>query len=145
MPLCFCKDTPWSAFFGSASVQQPKVYDELTATVNARLSSMLQYMFCVSRFAHYLKVIGRNRVGAFATADEVQRYLQRWLVGYTIEDDEATSYAKARAPLREGRVEVRERPGRPGRYYCVMHLRPHFQLDQVVTAVRLVTEITPGE
>ena len=145
MPLCFCKDTPWSAFFGSASVQQPKVYDELTATVNARLSSMLQYMFCVSRFAHYLKVIGRNRVGSFATADEVQRYLQRWLVGYTIEDDEATSYAKARAPLREGRVEVRERPGRPGRYYCVMHLRPHFQLDQVVTAVRLVTEITPGE
>jgi type VI secretion system protein ImpD len=145
MPLCFCKDTPWSAFFSSASVQQPKIYDELAATVNARLSSMLQYMFCVSRFAHYLKVIGRDLVGSFVTAEEVQNHLQRWLLHYTIDDDDASSVAKAKAPLREGRVEVRERPGRPGRYYCVMHLRPHFQLDQVVTAVRLVTEITPGD
>ena len=72
MPLCHCKDTPWSAFYGSASVQKPKLYDEVTATVNARLSSMLQYMFCVSRFAHYLKVIGRDRIGSFATAEEVE-------------------------------------------------------------------------
>ena len=145
MPLCFCKDTPWSAFFGSASVQQPRRFDELIATVNARLSSMLQYMFCVARFAHYLKVIGRDRVGSFMTAEQVQDYLQRWLHRYTIDDDEASSQAKARAPLREGRVDVRELPGKPGRYYCVMHLRPHFQLDQVVTAVKLVTEISPGE
>jgi type VI secretion system protein ImpD len=145
MPLSHCKDTPWSAFYGSASVQKPKQYDELSATVNARLSSMLQYMFCVSRFAHYLKVIGRDRIGSFATADEVENTLQRWLIGYTIDDDEASTQAKAKAPLRDGRVEVRELPGKPGKYYCVMHLRPHFQLDQVVTAVKLVTEVTSGE
>lgn len=144
MPLCFCKDTPWSAFYGSASVQKPKLYQDVPATVNARLSSMLQYMFCVSRFAHYLKVIGRDRVGSFSTAQECQNFLQRWLHNYTIASDDASIEAKAKAPLREGRVEVRERPGRPGSYYCVMHLRPHFQLDQVVTAVRLVTELSPG-
>jgi type VI secretion system protein ImpD len=144
MPLCFCKDTSWSAFYGSASVQKPKIYDEVPATVNARLSSMLQYMFCISRFAHYLKVIGRDRIGSFATAVECESYLQRWLHNYTIDADEASPEAKAKAPLREGRVEVREKPGKPGSYYCVMHLRPHFQLDQVVTAVKLVTEITPG-
>jgi type VI secretion system ImpC/EvpB family protein len=144
MPLCFCKDTSWSAFYGSASVQKPKVYDEVPATVNARLSSMLQYMFCVSRFAHYLKVIGRDRIGSFVTAQECETFLQRWLHNYTIDADDASLQAKARAPLREGRVEVREKPGKPGSYYCVMHLRPHFQLDQVVTAVKLVTEITPG-
>jgi type VI secretion system protein ImpD len=144
MPLCVCKDTPWSAFYGSASVQKPKMYDEVPATVNARLSAMLQYMFCVSRFAHYLKVIGRDRVGSFATAQECQNYLQRWLLNYTIAADDASMQAKAKAPLREGRVEVREQPGKPGSYYCVMHLRPHFQLDQVVTAVRLVTDLSPG-
>jgi type VI secretion system protein ImpD len=144
MPLCDCKDTRWCAFYGSASVQKPKVYDEVAATVNARLSSMLQYIFCVSRFAHYLKVIGRDRIGSFATAQECETFLQRWLHNYTIDADDASLEAKARAPLREGRVEVREKPGRPGSYYCVMHLRPHFQLDQVVTAVKLVTEIAPG-
>lgn len=143
MPLCVCKDTPWSAFYGSASVQKPKLYDELPATVNARLSAMLQYMFCVSRFAHYLKVIGRDRIGSFATAEECERYLQRWLLNYTIDADDASMQAKAKAPLREGKVEIREKPGKPGSYYCVMHLRPHFQLDQVVTAVKLVTELTP--
>ena len=144
IPLCACKDTPWSAFYGSASVQKPKTYDDMPATVNARLSSVLQYMFCVSRFAHYLKIIGRDRVGSFATAQECQNFLQRWLHNYTIDADDASLEAKARAPLREGRVEVREKPGKPGSYYCVMHLRPHFQLDQVVTAVKLVTEMVPG-
>ena len=144
MPRCFSKDTRWSAFYGSASVQKPKAYDEVPATVNARLSSMLQYMFCVSRFAHYLKVIGRDRIGSFVTAQECETFLQRWLHNYTIDADDASLEAKARAPLREGRVEVREKPGKPGSYYCVMHLRPHFQLDQVVTAVKLVTEIAPG-
>lgn len=144
IPLCACKDTDWCAFYGSSSVQKPKVYDEMPATVNARLSAMLQYMFCVSRFAHYLKIIGRDRVGTFATAQECEYFLQRWLHNYTIDTDEATLEAKARAPLREGRVEVREKPGKPGSYYCVMYLRPHFQLDQVVTAVKLVTEMAPG-
>jgi type VI secretion system protein ImpD len=101
-------------------------------------------MFCVSRFAHYLKIIGRDRIGSFATAEECQNFLQRWLHRYTIDADDATVETKARAPLREGRVEVREKPGKPGSYYCVMHLRPHFQLDQVVTAVKLVTELVPG-
>lgn len=144
IPLCACKDTPWSAFYGSASIQKPKTYDEVPATVNAKLSSMLQYMFCVSRFAHYLKIIGRDRIGSFATAQECQSYLQRWLHNYTIDADDASVEAKARAPLREGKVEVREKPAKPGSYHCVMHLRPHFQLDQVVTSVKLVTEMVPG-
>jgi len=144
IPLCACKDTDWCAFYGSSSVQKPKVYDEMPATVNARLSSMLQYMFCVSRFAHYLKVIGRDRIGSFATAQECEAFLQRWLHNYTIDADDASLLSKARPPLREGRIEVREKPGKPGSYYCVMHLRPHFQLDQVVTAVKLVTEMAPG-
>ncbi|MGD8932864.1 MAG: type VI secretion system contractile sheath large subunit [Chromatiales bacterium] len=144
IPLCYCKDTRWCAFYGSASIQKPKVYDEVAATVNARLSAMLQYMFCVSRFAHYLKIIGRDRVGSFATAQQCETYLQRWLLNYTIDADDATLDTKARAPLREGKVEVREKPGKPGSFNCVMHLRPHFQLDQVVTSIKLVTEITPG-
>ena len=43
--LCHCKDTPSSAFYGTASVQKAKVYDTLIATTNARMSAMLQYVF----------------------------------------------------------------------------------------------------
>jgi type VI secretion system ImpC/EvpB family protein len=141
IPLCHCRDTEWSAFYRTPSIQTPKEYDRALASTNARMSASLQYMLSVSRFAHYLKVIGRDKIGTLATPDECQRFLQRWLLEYTVESDDESQETKARSPLREARVEVRERPGQPGSYFCVMHLRPHYQVDQVVTAVTLVTEL----
>lgn len=142
IPLCYCQDTELAVFYGNQSVQRPKVYDELAATVNASLSAMLQYTLCVSRFAHYLKVISRDRIGSFAGPEKCEEYLRRWLTGYTMASDTATAEMKARYPLREAQVQVREVRGRPGTYACVIHLRPHFQLDQMVTAVRLVTNFS---
>jgi type VI secretion system ImpC/EvpB family protein len=142
IPLCYCQDTQMSAFYGNQSAQKPAKYDEVAATVNAGLSAMLQYMLCVSRFAHYLKVMARDRIGSFAAPSELEDYLRRWLARYTAAGDSATLETRARFPLREARVEVRELPDKPGTYTCVAHLRPHFQLDQMFAAVRLVTEVS---
>jgi type VI secretion system ImpC/EvpB family protein len=132
----------YSAFHSTQSVQSAKVYTETEATVNARLSSMLQYMFCASRFAHYLKVMARDKVGKYASAPEYEDYLNRWLMNYT--DASATAPdMKARYPLREGRVAVREVSGSPGRFTCDVFLRPHFQLEQLVGSVHLSTRLTP--
>jgi type VI secretion system protein ImpD len=106
---------------------------------------MLQYMLCVARFAHYLKVIARDKVGSFGGPAECEEYLYRWLLGYTTSNDEAGLEDKAKYPLREARLQIREAPGKPGSYLCVVHLRPHFQLDQVHTAVRLATELAPSQ
>ncbi|MFO0949002.1 MAG: hypothetical protein U1D30_24345 [Planctomycetota bacterium] len=124
-------------------MQKSKKYDDPAATVNARISAMLQYMLCVSRFAHYLKVIGRDKVGSFGEASEVEDFLHRWIQQYVTMDENASLEIKAEYPLREARIEVRERPGKPGNYMCVAHLRPHFQLDELVASVRLVTELSP--
>jgi type VI secretion system ImpC/EvpB family protein len=144
LPLCACPDTEWSAFYGGQSIQKPQVYDELPATVNARLSALLPYVFCAARFAHYLKVLVREKVGAFAGAAECEEHLRRWLQRYTNASDSASPELKARHPLRESRVQVRESTGSPGTYVCVVHLRPHFQLDQLVSSLRLVTRL-PAE
>jgi type VI secretion system protein ImpD len=66
-------------------------------------------------------------------------------MNYTTGNDKAGQDLKARYPLREAKVQVRERPDRPGTYTCVIHLKPHFELDQMVTSVRLVTELAPGQ
>lgn len=145
IPLCACKDTPWAAFYSSASIQQPKTYDRLTANVNARLSATLQYMLCASRFSHYLKVMARDKIGAFISAETCQDFLQNWLRKYCTASDDASPEIRSKYPLREGRVEVREQPGRPGNYFCVMHLQPHFQLDQIAASVKLVTELTTAQ
>ncbi len=141
IPLCHCQDTNLAAFYGNQSIQKPKVYDELPATVNARMSAMLQYMFCVARFAHYIKVITRDKVGSFATAADVEEYLRKWLMRYTTASDTSGPEIKARFPLREARVQITERPDKPGTYRSVIHLRPHYQLDQMISSVRLVAEL----
>jgi type VI secretion system protein ImpD len=139
--LCHCADTELCTFYGNQSLQKPKVYEELTATMNSRLSSMLQYMLCVARFAHYLKVLARDKVGSFMTPEECEDFLMRWLRNYIMGRDDASPEMKARYPLREGTVKVREIPGKPGCYQSEIHLKPHYQLDQMVGSVRLMTEL----
>jgi type VI secretion system protein ImpD len=144
MALCQCKYLEQAAFYSTPSVQKPQKYDRLSATLNARISSMLQYILCVSRFAHYLKVIARHKVGQFGSAADCERYLKRWIVQYVSPDDAATEETKARLPLRKAEIAVRERPDSPGSYDCVIHLWPHYALDELSGTIRLRTEISPA-
>ncbi|MHC4398299.1 MAG: type VI secretion system contractile sheath large subunit [Planctomycetota bacterium] len=142
--LCHCQDTEVSAFYTNHSVQKPKQYDELAATTNARMSAMLQYMLCVSRFSHYLKVLARDKVGSFTEPADCERYLYDWIQDYVTADAEASPETKAKFPLREAKVQVRQHPDKPGDYLCVAHLWPHFELDELTASVRVTTELAPG-
>jgi type VI secretion system protein ImpD len=134
----------YSVFYANQSIQLPARFDRPLANINARLSGMLQYVLCVSRFAHYIKLIGRSFIGTMQNADEVQAALQSWLMNYCVGSDDAPLETKARHPLREASVEIREVPGKAGAYSCVLFLRPHFQLDDIATGFRLVTQLAPA-
>lgn len=144
IPLCHCHGTENSAFYASPSIQKSKRYDDMAATLNARISAMLPYMLCASRFAHYLKVIARDKIGSFSEASECEAYLHQWLQQYVTSDAEASPQVKAELPLREARVRVVPHPGRPGSYLCTAHLWPHFELDELTASVKISTELTPG-
>ena len=143
IPIMRSPNTDLCIFYSNQSLYAPPRYDKEIANVNARLSTMLQYTLCVSRFAHYLKVIGRDRVGTFTTAAECEAFLARWLREFTVENVDDNAELRARHPLRESRVQVREIVGKPGNYYCEFHLQPQFQLDQVTSSFRLITELAP--
>ncbi len=131
-------------FGASRSMQAPASYSGASAAAaeaNARLSAQINSMLCAARFAHLLKVMGRDMVGAFRTADEIERQLNKWLQGYVNTNINSTSDSRARFPLLEGNVQVRERLGKPGVLGCAIHLRPHYQLDDIATAFHLVTEL----
>jgi type VI secretion system ImpC/EvpB family protein len=145
IPLCHAWDTDYCVFYSNASLNKPKQYDEPSATANARISAMLQYVMCASRFAHYLKVLARNKLGDFSSAEELQNYLNRWLSDYVSPDEKASPATKARYPLLDGRVEIRDIPGSPGSFRMVMHLLPHFQLDRLTASLRLVTRMTSSQ
>ncbi|MFL1486184.1 type VI secretion system contractile sheath large subunit [Marinobacter sp. LN3S78] len=143
LPLSPLANTEMLAFHSVPSVQQPATYEKPSAEMSARLSAMLHYTLCVSRFAHYLKVMGRDRVGGYRTPEDCEEQLRKWLRGYTMATEGASDEMRARFPLRDAHVSVKARAGDPGKFYSVIRLQPHFQIDQLVTGMKLITELTP--
>jgi type VI secretion system protein ImpC len=141
VPLVHCKGTDYAAFFSVQTCQKPKTYDTDSANANARLSAQLPYLMAVSRFAHYLKAMMRDKIGSFMSRTEAEQFLNRWILRYVVPDDTASPAMKARSPLREARVDVMEVPGKPGVYRAVAFLRPHFQLDELTVSLRLVADL----
>ncbi|TWI43975.1 type VI secretion system protein ImpC [Pseudoduganella flava] len=139
--LVHCKNTDYAAFFGAQSAQKARKYNNDAANANAVLSAQLQYIFAVSRIAHYMKAMMRDKIGSFAAASNVEDFLNRWLTQYVLLDDNASQEQKAQFPLREASVQVTEVPDRPGVYRAVSFLRPHFQLDELSVSLRLVAEL----
>jgi type VI secretion system protein ImpC len=120
---------------------KPKKYDNDAANANALISARLPYILAASRFAHYFKVMLRDKVGSFESASTIQDYLQSWIGKYILLDDNASHQSKARFPLREARVEVTEVAGSPGEYTAIAYLRPHFQLEEISASIRLVAAL----
>ena len=143
IPLVHCKGTDYAAFFSTQTANKPKVYDTDFANANARLSSQLQYILAVSRFAHYMKAIMRDKIGSFMTRKNTEDFLNRWISNYVLLDDDAGQEMKAKFPLREARVDVSEIPGKTGAYRAVAFLKPHYQLDELTVSLRLVADLPP--
>jgi type VI secretion system protein ImpC len=141
IPLVHCKNSDYAAFFGAQSMQKPKKYNTDSANANAVLSAQLQYIFSVSRVAHYLKAMMRDKIGSFASSQSVEQFLNRWISQYVLLDDNASQEQKAQFPLREASIQVSEVPGKPGVYRSVAFLRPHFQLDELSISLRLVADL----
>jgi len=141
IPLVHCKGTDYAAFFSVQSAQKAKVYDKDAANANARLSTQLPYIFAVSRFAHYLKAMMRDKLGSFMSRTDCERFLNQWIQNYVTPDDTASPSVKASHPLREATITVSEVEGKPGVYRATAFLRPHFQLDELSVSLRLVAEL----
>jgi type VI secretion system protein ImpC len=141
IPLVHCKGTDYAAFFSVQSANKPKKFDKAAANANSRLSAQLPYILAVSRFAHYMKSIMRDKIGGFMSRLECQNFLTQWIMQYVTADDQASAATKAKFPLREAKIEVSEIPGKPGAYRAIAFLRPHFQLDELTVSLRLVAEL----
>jgi type VI secretion system protein ImpD/type VI secretion system protein ImpC len=148
VPLTALPYGPDAVFCAVPSLQVPRQFQGATAAAadaNARISSQISAMLCVARFAHCVKMMGRDMVGAFRTNDEIETKLQNWVTKYVNANLSAGSETRARFPLVAGRVSVRERPGKPGVFGCTILLQPHYQLDNVAATFRLMTDIAaPG-
>jgi type VI secretion system protein ImpC len=146
MPLVHRKNSDFAAFIGAQSLHQPAEYDDPDATANANLAARLPYLFATCRFAHYLKCIVRDKVGSFKERDEMNRWLQDWIMQYVDGDPAHSSEStKATKPLAAAEVVVEEIEGNPGYYSSKFFLRPHYQLEGLTVSLRLVSKLPSGK
>jgi type VI secretion system protein ImpC len=145
IPIIHRKNTDKAAFIGAQSIYKPKLYEGrngVEATASDNLSSRLPYMFAVSRFAHYLKCMVRDKVGATKEKEPLRRWLQEWIMQYVDGDPlNSSENTKARYPLADARVEVFDDEENPGYYKARFYLRPHYQLEAMDIGLSLVSRV----
>jgi type VI secretion system protein ImpC len=142
MPLLHRKNSDFAAFIGAQSVQKPSEYTDPDATANANLAARLPYLFACCRFAHYLKCIVRDKIGSFKEREDMQIWLQKWIMNYVDGDPAHSSEStKAQKPLAAAEVQVTEIEGNPGYYAAKFFLRPHYQLEGLTVSLRLVSKL----
>lgn len=142
MPLIHRKNSDFAAFIGAQSLQKPEEFHDADATANARLAARLPYLFACCRFAHYLKCIVRDKIGSFREREEMERWLNDWIMNY-VDGDPANSSqeTKSRKPLAAAEVVVHEIEDNPGYYAAKFFLRPHYQLEGLTVSLRLVSKL----
>lgn len=141
LPLCHYKNTDYAVFFGAQTTQKPQKFKDPDATANAAISARLPYVMATSRIAHFLKVMARDKIGSFMEADEAEVWLNNWIAKYVNGSPGASAEMKARFPLAEATVEVKEIPGQPGSYSAVAWMRPWLQMEELTASLRLVANI----
>jgi type VI secretion system protein ImpC len=142
IPLVQRKNEGIAAFVSAQSLQKPQTYDDPAATANAVISARLPYLFACCRFAHFIKCMVRDKVGSTMSRAQLETWLDNWVAGY-IDGSPASSPEdwKASHPLEEARVTVEERGDQPGHYDARFYLRPHYQLEGLTVALRLVSRL----
>jgi type VI secretion system protein ImpC len=145
IPIIHRKNTDKAAFIGAQSVYKPKKFsgkDGVAATASDNLKSRLPYMFAVSRFAHYLKCMVRDKIGSMKEKEALQRWLQEWIFEYVDGDPvNSSEETKSRRPLADARVDVFEDEENPGYYSARFYLRPHYQLEGMDIGMSLVSRL----
>ncbi len=130
-----------AVLLAAPSAQRPRVFRGDGDTVNEHLGAQLSYVFLVSRLAHYLKCVQRERIGQWIDRSGLERDLENWLRNYISDQPDAQWEVRARRPLRRAAVFVEPVEGQAGWYRCRLQLQPHLTHNSASFTLALVGKL----
>lgn len=139
IPIFSINQSTYVATLSSQSVQATREMTTKEASTNIRLSSMFNYMLCVCRMAHRLKIECRSQVGRSVGPEAIQDHMQSWLMEHSSGRNRGIEQKMVKPFLDENTgFFVFEDVTDPGRYDCTIRLCPHHKYDNGRT--RLIFE-----
>jgi type VI secretion system protein ImpC len=143
--LVYRKGSDNAAYFSANSVQEPKYFgenpDAKDAETNYKLGTQLPYLFIISRLAHYIKVIQREKLGTYIERADLERDLNKWISQYVSNMDNPAPLVREKRPLREAQIVVSDVEGDPGWYRVNLQVRPHFKYMGAFFTLSLVGKL----
>jgi type VI secretion system protein ImpC len=145
LPLVHLRNTEYAVFFSAETIHKPKWYsgqDAADANANARIAARLPYVMVSTRFAHYLMCFGHDQQYHSSELEAAQTDLQRWVAQYVNHFGTNPSQAeRARFPLREANIVVKDVLGEPGSYNVHCFLRPWLPMEELTATLDMVVRI----
>jgi type VI secretion system protein ImpC len=133
-----------AAFVGAQSLARPRTYqNNPEATASSKISVQLPFLFAASRFAHYIKVMVRDRIGGYISNEDLMRWVNDWIADYVDTNSlNSSEEEKAKRPLSGARISIDGNDHRnPGYHSVDMDIRPQYQFEEMDVGLRLVTKL----
>lgn len=133
IPLCMRMGSDSACFFSANSVQKPKNFQDTPGGKDAqttyRLGTELPYLFIMTRFAHYIKVLYKMNMGMWRyNKDLLQDELNNWIGQYVSHQDVPFSVVYNGRPIRTARIVVEDfEYDERFRYRFVLKVSPHIK------------------
>lgn len=144
--LCHRKLSERPVFYNTITIRKPiRHLLNVDASINERLSTMLPHILIASRFAHYIKILMRTKIGKFTYKEQIEEYLNNWLGQYILGLPDESAESKAETPLAGGNVKIIEVANQPDKFKAIINIKPHYQLESLVASLKMVTEISQAK
>lgn len=108
-------------------------------TVDQKISAELPYLLSACRFAHYIKIIGRNLIGQYYTASSCETILQNWILNYCANTASNNLLHPHKYPLKNAKITVIDNKQNPGHFQCTIDLVLHYGILNLNATISLVS------
>ncbi|APC96421.1 type VI secretion system contractile sheath large subunit [Francisella frigiditurris] len=144
MSLVMNKSLDKACFFNVQSAK--KVIDDFEDdfdSANSALVANLSYVMCVSKIAHYIKCVIREKIGSVVSKDIISDIITSWINNYVTIIESPNIMEMARFPFKYVNVDINPVPGKPGWYSSSIEILPHIQFEGLNVKMKLESRLDP--
>ncbi|AJI61917.1 type VI secretion system contractile sheath large subunit [Francisella tularensis subsp. novicida] len=129
MPFVYKKGTSEGCFFSVNSLKMVEEYKDPKDSENSQLIANISYTYSITRIAHYIKMIMRDRIGSSATKEAITDTLSSWINSYVTTVPSPTDLTKSYFPFKAAQIAVEPIEGKIGWYRSSIAVLPHVQFE----------------